>query len=59
MSTELSVAEAAALLGISSRAVRGLLERGSLKGRRFSGRTWAVDRKAVEERVAANAAELP
>ncbi len=50
---DMSVTEAAKVLGVSTRAVRGLLERGTLKGRKLGAHMWAVSRKAVEQRKAA------
>lgn len=43
---ELSVAEAAALLGVSTRAVRGQLTRGALAGRKV-GSQWRIDRATL------------
>jgi excisionase family DNA binding protein len=44
-----STAQAAAILGISTRRVRVLLEKGKLAGRKI-GRDWILDRQGVEGR---------
>lgn len=46
---DLSVAEAALVLGVSARRVRALLESGQLPGRQVGGR-WLLSSRAVEQR---------
>jgi excisionase family DNA binding protein len=48
--TELSVAEAARMLGITLQYAYSLLYAGQLKARRENGR-WLIERKAVVERM--------
>jgi excisionase family DNA binding protein len=53
----LSVAEAAELLGLTPRAVRGRLARGELPGRK-QGRRWVIPRRALPLDAAAHRALL-
>jgi excisionase family DNA binding protein len=47
--TEVSVDEAAALLGCSPEYVRRLTRRGTLAARRIGRRAWAIDRTALDD----------
>ncbi len=52
MADELSVAEAAAMLGVTADAVRKLAASGELRGAK-RGRDWSIDRAAVTDRLRA------
>lgn len=48
MEPELTVEEAAALLGLSVAGVRRRIQRGDLKARRVGARLWLIPREEVE-----------
>lgn len=48
---EISTAEAAAMLGLTDRTVRSMLDRGELLGRKLNPRSWAVARASVEHHI--------
>lgn len=53
---EITTAEAAAMLGLTDRTVRAMLDRGELLGRKINPRSWAVARSSVESHLERRAA---
>ena len=50
MSANLTVAQAAALLGVSNRRVVAMIKSGILEAEKFGERVWMIDAESVKKR---------